>query len=183
MALQAVGRVARGAPRRSPRDRDSLAPARDRPERGTPSSSCPSLPRPAPRRCSPPPLRPQRGVVAVVHPLGRRAKRSGRDSALARCISTPDHRQLPAAIAPRPGTSRSATIGGADRVFALGPAVGSNFGQRQASQRSTRTGILVCVRTLMVSLPSRRPRMPRLPWEAMTMRSQPLFSAAPMITS
>lgn len=52
-----------------------------------------------------------------------------------------------------------------------------------SSQRYTNTGVLQCVRTWMVSLPTSIPGIPRRPWEAMKIRSQPLVPAALMISS
>jgi hypothetical protein len=49
------------------------------------------------------------------------------------------------------------------------------------AQRWTRTGILQCVSTLTVSLPSTSAEMPWRPCEAMTMRSQPFDPAVSMI--
>ena len=50
-------------------------------------------------------------------------------------------------------------------------------------QWQTRTGIFVCVSTLVVTLPSTIAAIPLLPCEAMTMRSQPLCLAASMMAS
>lgn len=52
-----------------------------------------------------------------------------------------------------------------------------------SGQRVTRTGILECVRTLLVSLPIRTAAIPRRPCEAMKMRSQPASPARVMIAS
>src|SRR5215470_3679114 len=50
-------------------------------------------------------------------------------------------------------------------------------------QWQTRTGILVCVSTFVVTLPSTIAAIPLLPCEAMTMRSHPLPSAVSMMPS
>ena len=44
-----------------------------------------------------------------------------------------------------------------------------------------RTGIALKVTTLVAWLPSSTLEMPRRPWEAMTIRSQPLSLAAPLV--
>src|SRR5215471_18298276 len=53
----------------------------------------------------------------------------------------------------------------------------------RSHQWQTRTGICVCVSTLVVTLPSTIAAIPLLPCEAMTMRSQPLCLAVSMIAS
>jgi hypothetical protein len=50
-------------------------------------------------------------------------------------------------------------------------------------QRYTSTGILVCVSTLFVSLPITRAAIPRRPWEAMKITSQPGSVAVLIISS
>ncbi len=60
----------------------------------------------------------------------------------------------------------------------LTPRQGPSLGQRR-----TRTGTLLWVSTLVVSLPISTPRAPRRPCEAIMMRSQPLFSAASTIAA
>src|SRR5215211_4522486 len=54
-------------------------------------------------------------------------------------------------------------------------------GPQGTSQRQTRTGMLVWVRTLLVVLPSRIAESPPRPCDAMTMTSQPLSTAVAMI--
>ena len=67
-----------------------------------------------------------------------------------------------------------------------GPVRAIDTGQRarrDCGQRYTSTGIVLWMRTLWVSLPNSSPRMPRRPWEAITMRSQPIWLAVLMIAS
>jgi len=49
---------------------------------------------------------------------------------------------------------------------------------RPRIQRYTKTGVFVCVRTLVVTLPSTTAASPPRPCDPMTMRSQPLSEAA-----
>src|SRR5262249_32400527 len=49
---------------------------------------------------------------------------------------------------------------------------------RPRIQRYTKPGVLVCVRTLFVTLPSTTADSPPRPCDAMTMRSQPLSEVA-----
>jgi hypothetical protein len=50
--------------------------------------------------------------------------------------------------------------------------------KRSRIQRYTKTGVFVCVRTLVVTLPSTTAASPPRPCDPMTMRSQPLSEAA-----
>ena len=55
------------------------------------------------------------------------------------------------------------------------------YAKPSSIHRQTTTGMDVCANTLVVTLPSTMAAMPVLPWEAMTMRSQPLsFAVATM---
>lgn len=58
-----------------------------------------------------------------------------------------------------------------------------NAGAPRLSYRTTRTGTLEWVRTLVVSLPRSTPLRPFRPWEAITIRSQRFFFAVAMIAS
>src|SRR6186713_2528041 len=53
----------------------------------------------------------------------------------------------------------------------------------RGGQRTTNTGILECVSTFAVSLPSNRLDKPLRPWEAITIRSQRDFFACLMMAS
>jgi hypothetical protein len=54
---------------------------------------------------------------------------------------------------------------------------------RSQAPRYTSTGILECVSTFWVSLPSKSALTPLRPWEAIMMRSQPFFSTMLMMAS
>ena len=85
--------------------------------------------------------------------------------------------------ADRFGAAGSAQRGGDFTAQGLGPIAQMPL-ERLAllgGQRHTSTGILLWVRTFAVSLPSNSADRPRLPCDAMTMRSHLFERAAPMI--
>src|SRR5262249_26372863 len=96
-----------------------------------------------------------------------------------------EHTRTPAVCNQHPGTSRfhrhtspPDPVGLLSLVDLQTPPKDSSFGQRQIS-----TGTELSVSTRVAWLPSRSLESPRRPWEAITIRSQPLALAAATMPS